>query len=501
VRCAGAAAAALAAAAAALATAPAALADTFRVSGTSDAPAACAGTICPTLRSAVTSANALPGADAIVFDPALGAATITVNATLSVTDNVTIDGGGDITVAQAPAAAGPLLDVAAGGANGSAIQSITLAGPGAGTAPATSLVSASASNVRVASSTLRDAATSAVSIRNNAQRVRVTRNSIFGYGTKAVSFDSPGVNGGIAPPASLRVGPRRADGTLPVTGSTATAGTIELFRGAHQSFFLDGGVPGGGFSFTPSTEPAAGEPVSATLTDGAGDTSEYASTRVPDDVASPSLAGAVATGFDTITVQASEPIDPASVQPADFVVQMASVTRTITSASVTAGGTRIVLVSDKPWEAGEAGTIHLTAPGAITDTAGNASLADPGRHVGGAPADLIAPVITSFRLNPRRGVCFVLGPHCKRDRTAIIFRSSEDGDTYVTVLRGRKLIGERRYTGQPGANYIRFDGKIEGRRLRPGLYRMYAAMQDEVGNRTPVDRQPHVTFRVKRTHR
>ena len=71
----------------------------------------------------------------------------------------------------------------------------------------------------------------------------------------------------------------------------------------------------------------------------------------------------------------------------------------------------------------------------------------------------------------------------------------------MTVFKGSRRIGERRYTGQPGNNYIRFDGKIRGRRIGPGLYRMYVAMQDEVGNRTPLDQQPWAMFRVKRTKR
>jgi hypothetical protein len=61
------------------------------------------------------------------------------------------------------------------------------------------------------------------------------------------------------------------------------------------------------------------------------------------------------------------------------------------------------------------------------------------------------------------------------------------------------LIGERRYTGHAGGNYVRFDGKIRGRQIRPGLYTMYVAMEDEVGNRLPLARQPHRTFRVKST--
>ena len=482
---------------AALAAAPAAgAATTFTVTGTGDAPGVCAGT-CSSLRQAITSANGTPGADVVVFDDALGAATIGVGTTLAATDPVDIDGGDDITLQQA--GAGPLLRFEAGAA-GSRLRNITLAGPGPGGAGATSLVSTAASDLTVSDSTLRDATTSGLAIDGDAQRVRSTQNTIFGYGTKAISFDASGVNGGITPPASLRVGPRRADGSVPVTGATATGGTLELFRGPHQAFAFSAAVGPGDFSLLPLPEPTPGEAIAVTVTDSSGNTSEYAATVV-SDVASPFLMGAVATSLSTVDVQPSEPVDPASIQPEDFHVEMAGVTRTVVGAVASGDGGRITLSLLEPWEAGEAGMMRLTGPGAISDTAGNVSLAPADLHVGGAPGDFVAPDITGFKLKPNRGVCFVLGPRCKRDRPAIIFYSSEDGDTYITVFRGSRRIGERRYTGQPGDNYIRFDGKIRGRRLRPGLYTMYVAMQDEVGNRTAFADQPHVSFRVKSTRR
>jgi hypothetical protein len=486
--------------AAALAGAPAALADTLTVTGTGDDPGFCSGTDCPSLRAALATADLDPQADAIVFSDALGTATITADTTLPATTPVDVNGGTDITIAQAPSAAGPLLSYEPG-ASGSSLRNIALSGPGAGTASSTSLVSTAASDMTISNSTLRGAGTAAVSIDGSAQHVRVTQNSIYGYGTKAISFDSGGVNGGIGAPAGLRVGPRQADGSLPVPGSTGTGGGLELFSGPQQVFAFGAALDPGNFSVRPLPEPSPGETVSATITDTAGDTSEYASATVPDDVVSPWLAGAVATSRGTIDVQASEPIDPASLQPADFGVEMAGVDRVPLGATANPEGTRITLFFGDSWESAEAGIMRLTGVGAIADTSGNVSLVTTDVRVGGAPGDFIPPVITSFRLNPNRGVCFVIGPRCKRDRTAIIFRSSEDGDTYITVFRGSRRIGERRYTGQPGSNYIRFDGKIRGRRLGSGLYRMYVAMQDESGNRTPYSNQPHAIFRVKRTTR
>jgi hypothetical protein len=217
------------------------------------------------------------------------------------------------------------------------------------------------------------------------------------------------------------------------------------------------------------------------------------------DTTPPALVRAVATSFDTIEVEPSEPVDPASVQPADFTVQMAGVPRTIASAQVTQDGARIVITSSTPWQAGEAGTMRLSAPGAIADRAGNASGDPADVRVGGAPGDFTAPVVTKLKLTPARNVCWTKGPRCKHPRTKIRFTSSEDGDTYVTVFRGRRLIGERRFSGRPGPNAINFDGKIVGRRLSPGRYRMFVAVEDAVGNRIPLDQQQSAVFTVKST--
>lgn len=487
--------------AAAAGIAPAAHAATFTVTGTGDSPGVCnPGGECPSLRAALTSASANLQPDTILFSTAISGATITAASTLQGPSDgaVEIDGGGDTTVAQAPSAAGPLLRFPAESA-GSRVRNITLAGPGAGKPGATSLISTVASDMTIQDSTLRNAATSGVSIGDDAQRVRVTRNQIYGFGTVAIAHDSAGVNGGIQSPQGFRVGPRQPDGTLPITGSTGTGGSLEVFLGAQQPFAYAFGLPAGAFSVLPEQEPPPGEPIAATITDDAGNTSEYTATRVPDDVVSPFLVGAVATSLSTVDVQPSEPVDGQTIQPTDFAVTMAGVNRTVLGASASPDGTRITLFLDGGWDAGEAGSMRTLAPGAFNDTSGNFSQAPVQLHVGGAPGDFIAPVITNFRLNPTRGVCWVAGPRCKRERTAIIFRSSEDGDTFITVFRGSRRIGERRYTGQPGSNYVRFDGKIRGRRLRPGLYSMRVAMEDEVGNRLPLDQQPRASFRVKNT--
>jgi len=63
-----------------------------------------------------------------------------------------------------------------------------------------------------------------------------------------------------------------------------------------------------------------------------------------------------------VRVDASEPLDPASVQKEDFTLTMAGVQRTIDSVSVAPDG-RFVTLSSSGWKAGEAGYVDLAGPG------------------------------------------------------------------------------------------------------------------------------------------
>jgi CSLREA domain-containing protein len=488
--------AAAAAIIAALVLAPAALAaPPITVTSGADGGGVCPSPNNCTLRDAIAAAQMAPSADTIDFDPSVSTVTIS-SAPLAVASAITVDGGGGVTVAEDPAYTGGPLFSFQTGSIGSTLENITLAGPGA--AGATSLVEVAVPNVTIASSTLRDARTSGVSLISGGQQVTITRSPIYRFGTKAISFDASGVNGGIAAP-TLQVGPRQANGTLPITGTTGPGGTLELFRGdpaVSDGFWFDATVPGGAFSVVPPAEPMPGEKVSATITDPSHDTSELVTTTVPSDVVSPWIANAVATSFNEIRVQPSEPIDPASIQPSDFAVHMAGVDRPIAGASASPDGSSITLYSPNGWGPGDAGMVHLTAAGAIADPSGNMSLTTSDVHVGGAPGDFVPPVVTNFRLSPASRLCILPKPRCRTNGAKIIFRSSEDGFAWITVLRGTKLIGTRKYIAQPGDNLIHFDGKIRGRRLAPGLYRMYVGVQDTFGNLTAAANQPSRTFSI-----
>lgn len=314
------------------------------------------------------------------------------------------------------------------------------------------------------------------------QNVVITRSPVFGNSLAPISLQ-PGANGGIAPPQGLRIGPRRADGSLPLTGTAD--GLVELFRGDPSGpgplDFVTDFASGGGFEYVFSPEPAPGTVFAASVRGGAG-TSAFATAGVPGDVASPDLVGALAISNSEVRVQASEPLDPAAVQPDDFVLDMAGQRRAVTSVSLSPSRTEVVLGSSG-WTFGEAGFVQLAGPGALADAAGNLSLATTRFRVGAAPGDLLAPVGSSLSIRPRR-MCFKRSRTCRRPGGRVSFTSNEAGRAQLVILRGNKRVGTDTGVVETGRNRIRFDGKIGSRRLRPGSYRMLLYIEDAVGNLT-----------------
>ena len=59
-----------------------------------------------------------------------------------------------------------------------------------------------------------------------------------------------------------------------------------------------------------------------------------------------------------------------------------------------------------------------------------------------------------------------------------------------------KRIGSIRQAVAPGQNTIQWNGRIAGRRLRPGRYRALLVITDSAGNKSRIER---IRFRVLRT--
>ena len=510
---------------ASLAAAPTAGAATFTVDDPGDSTDQAPGDgICEatgpqrcTLRAAIEEANDAPDADTIQFAgaPTLTATTIAPLTPLPrIVAPVTIDGGGDITIAPGaafpvpPAPTAALLGFSstvapASSATGSVLRRIALDGnpDGAGPRSAGPLVRVEVNEVTIESVVARNSADDGIEVASAAQRVTITRSPVFAFapGREAIFLES-GANSNLPAPGDLRIGPRRSDGSLPLTGNSQP-GRVELFRGdpvtGPQGWVAD--APGGGFTFNLTPEPAPGERFSTTLIDPSGNTSRFATVTAPGDLTSPRLSTGVAVSLNEVRVTPTERIAPETVQVEDFSLVMAGSERTIAGVSVAEDGSSVTLTSATPWLYGEAGSVALREPAGVTDPSGNESpLLGPVR-VGGAPGDFAAPRVTTLRINPRRKVCITKGPRCRKPGTEVSFLSSEDGDAYFTFIRGRRVLGQRRYAAKPGRNRIRFDGRLRGRKLTAGRYTLQVGVEDAVGNLSP--KQPSLPFRLVNTAR
>jgi hypothetical protein len=331
-------------------------------------------------------------------------------------------------------------------------------------------------------------------VRITGQNDTVTRVVLYNNGGKQIAT-AAGANGGVAPAQNLRIGPRRADGSLPLTGNAS--GTVELWSGspftAVPPSFLASFSAGGDFTYSFPSEPSPGSVFATSVTGGSG-SSEFATVAVPSDVSSPIVSFARALDTENVRVDFSEALDPASVQPGDFKLTMAGADRAISSLSVAPDGTFVTLTSSG-WRAGEAGYVEMTSPGTVTDASGNALMSSQRMRVAAAPGDFLAPL--GSRLAATKTICLTRGRKCRRPGMVIRFVTTEAGKARMVIKRSNKTVGSRLYGNiVAGPNTLKFNGRLGSRKLRAGRYRLLIYVQDQVGNVT--DQPPITLFTVRR---
>ncbi len=132
-------------------------------------------------------------------------------------------------------------------------------------------------------------------------------------------------------------------------------------------------------------------------------------------------------------------------------------------------------------------------------------------HSGGEVVDTLAPLLSRLTVGPAKFVAAPSGPSAaaKKTGTRIKYSVSEGGTTTFTVAKatpGVKSGGHcvkptkrnrhrrrcTRYVTQrgsfdhadsPGANSLRFTGRLRNRKLKPGRYRLIATPTDTAGNK------------------
>ncbi|MBA2505290.1 MAG: hypothetical protein H0V29_05010 [Thermoleophilaceae bacterium] len=468
------------------------------------------------LRDAIAAANASPeAANSITFQ--ITALSLTAGPLLLTKPNTVIGQERNTTITWA-AGAGPALTLeptltgtgstlrrlvfvrTGGGAAGDPILRIQADGtffdrgqlrngPGDG-AEVTSVAPATTDNVTFAGSTITGNARNGVRGATGARNLAITNTIFFGNGLKPISLEGA-ANAGAGAPVGLRVGPRQPDGSLPLSGTATTGGTIELYRGnpfssASPTLGDSFGVGAGAFSRVPPFALAPGEPLATTLTTGGAGTSEFVLVSVPDDIVSPGLTSVRAINTTQLRMRLSEPIDPATVQAGNFSVEMASRPRAIRSVSVDGGGTEILITTAGGWLEGEAGYLQIGAPGSFADAAGNASLVAGRVRVAAGPGDFTPPRLSNVSVTPKK-FCPSGVKRCRGPRgTKVTFTTNEEGRLELAAFKGRKQVGNRSFTKDKAGTYtIKFSGKLRAGRLSAGRYKLRFTMEDEVGNISP----------------
>ena len=268
--------------------------------------------------------------------------------------------------------------------------------------------------------------------------------------------------------------------------------TADTGPAADDASFDVGITPNPDTAFTPILQVSA----NSTLADRAANQLlvQSAPIAVADAVA-PGIRDATAVSSTQVDLTFSEPLDPASVAAGDFTLQMGERDRRISRLDLDADGRGATLRSSSPWRAGTAGS--LTMGGTVSDRAGNATPVGRVSRVFASPGDLVPPRLTGLRLASRnvcvRGVSHV---RCPRAGVRVRFRIDEDALITFVVRRHRtKAPSTLRRNVRRGLVNVLLGTIVEGRRLRPGAYRIDVTAADPSGNETHVR---HLRFRVLR---
>ena len=200
--------------------------------------------------------------------------------------------------------------------------------------------------------------------------------------------------------------------------------------------------------------------------------------------ADPQIASAVGLSRTRVRLRFAQPIIPDAVAAGDVVLTMGGEPRTVSRLDLADDGATAEVEARPAWPYGTAGAVRLRGSG------------DRSVRVWATPGDFTRPILSNVRLD-KRVVCVInISRNC----------TSNGGNVSYTVDEPVSIVLDlrRRATDAPslmkvargaGAGTVRFGSKIEGRRLRPGNFRLTVTAVDHAGNES---RPVTLSLRVRR---
>ena len=200
--------------------------------------------------------------------------------------------------------------------------------------------------------------------------------------------------------------------------------------------------------------------------------------------AGPQIASAVGVSRTRVRLRFAQPVTAGAIGAGDVILTMGGEPRTVSKVELADGGETAEVEAKPAWPYGTAGSVRLRGSG------------DKAVRVWATPGDVTPPVLRGVRLD-KRTVCVInLSRDCASNGGTVRY-SVDEPVSVVLDLRRRASDAPSlmKVARGAGRGSVRFGSKIEGRRLRPGTFRLTVTAVDHAGNES---RPVTLSLRVRR---
>lgn len=199
--------------------------------------------------------------------------------------------------------------------------------------------------------------------------------------------------------------------------------------------------------------------------------------------AEPVIASAVGVSRTRVRVRFAQPLTARAVQAGELVLSMGGEPRTVTRLEMAADGETAELEARPAWPYGTAGSVRLRDAGKAV-------------RVWATPGDVTPPALRGVRLDSSTVCVIAVSGNCDRNGGTVHYTVDEPV-SIVLDLRRRSTDAPSlmRVSRGAGRGSVRFGSKIEGRRLRPGTFRLTVHAVDAALNES---RPVTLRLRVRR---